>query len=264
MSEVIALPLWVQETDEIHFPEIVALQLEARGLAPRNSEPIYDWSVVVREEKRTLILVAVLPGSVSEELGSEVFPAFELCARYYQMPQDALVLWIEQGHLTMAISRKEGMVYFQAFSEAGLTPRGIQSIVCSLATLEMQAITQTVREVVLWAVFPPAETSALQSALGLPLVEGERPSPTFPVDAWNLTPARVNEVKRQRQTRRWQVRASLLGLALTLLVVVALGLRLFLVSRDVSQLEAWQDAHADSFQALQKNPQRLARFGSGC
>jgi hypothetical protein len=251
LSEVIALPLWVQETDERQFEEIVALQLEARGLAPRNSEPISDWSVVIREEKRTLLLVAVLPGSVSKELETEVFPAFELSARCYRMPPDALVLWMEQGHLAMAVTRKEGMVYFHAFSEAGLSTRGIQNIVCSLATLEMQAITETVREIVLWTVLSPAEITALRSALGLPLLEGERPSPTLPSEAWNLTPARVNEVKRQRQARRWQVRAALLVLTLILLVVAALGLRLFLIARDVRQLQAWQDAHAGALQSFQ-------------
>jgi hypothetical protein len=80
VAQVVALPLWLQETDAKQFRGMIELQVEARGLQPRGREAIFDWSVIAQEGARTLVLVAVLSASLPEELETDACPVFELRA----------------------------------------------------------------------------------------------------------------------------------------------------------------------------------------
>ena len=87
-SEVMALPLWLLETDPKRFRAMIVLQLEARGLQPRGAEAVFDWSIVVQEPTRTLVLVGILPASLPEGAGDgglsalrDVGPAARNCRR---------------------------------------------------------------------------------------------------------------------------------------------------------------------------------------
>jgi hypothetical protein len=251
VAQVVALPLWLQEIDAKQFRSIIALQLEAHGLQPRGREAIFDWSLIAQEEARTLVLVAVLAPSLPEEIETGAFPAFELSARCFALPPDALVLWTEQDRLVAAVTRGERLAYFHALSEPRLTSRAVQDLTCVVAALQMQEVIGALKEVVAWTELTPAEIPALQSALGMPVRQETRPAPALPRDPWNLTPARVDEAKRQRVTRRWQSRAAGLAIVLVLLAALALGLRLYLTSRDVDQLKQWQASHAPSLQVVQ-------------
>ncbi len=64
VSEVFCVPLWLNEADEKQFAGMIPLQLELRGFHPRgNSSLVFDWSVVAQEEKRTLVIVGILPAT---------------------------------------------------------------------------------------------------------------------------------------------------------------------------------------------------------
>jgi hypothetical protein len=250
VRQVIALPLWLRETDPKQFRSMIELQLEARGLQSRGHDPIFDWSIVVQEETRTLILAAVLAPGLPEELESDAFPVFELSAHCFALPPDALVLGTEHDRLVAAVTRGDRLAHFQALSESRLTSRTLQDITCIVAALQMQNIAGTLKQIVAWTELTPTESQALQAALGAPLRQAARPAPVFPREAWNLTPARVDGAKRRRKARRWRVRAAGLLLVLALGAIVAPGLRLFLASRDVDRLQQWQAAHAESLQTI--------------
>lgn len=252
VAQVVALPLWLQETDAKQFRSMIALQLEAHGLQPRGREAIFEWSLIAQEEARTLVLVAVLAASLPEEIEAGVFPVFELSARCFELPSDALVLWIEQDRLAIALTRGERLVYFQTLPESRLTSRVLQDLICVVAALQMQEVMGELKQAVAWMDISPAEGEALQSAIGVLVRQEARPVPILPHEAWNLTPARVNEAKRQRVARRWQARVAALLVLFALGVAAALGLRLFLTARDVSQLRQWQTAHANSLQVVQE------------
>jgi hypothetical protein len=250
VAQVVALPLWLQETDAKQFHDMIALQLEARGLQPRGREVIFDWSIIEQEQARTLVLVAVLSSSLPEELETDACPVFELSARCFPLPSDALVLWIEQDRLVAAVTRGNRLAYFHALSESRLTPRVLQDVICIVAALEMQGVMGALKQVVVWTDLTLAETNAIQSAVGAPVRLETRPAPFLPRETWNLTPARVDEAKRQRVARRWQSRAIALLVVLALGVFAALGLRLFLTWRDVTRLQQWQTAHAQSLRVI--------------
>jgi hypothetical protein len=251
VAQVVALPLWLQETDAKQFRGMIELQVEARGLQPRGRDAIFDWSVIAQEEARTLVLVAVLSASLPEELETDACPVFELSARCFALPPDALVLWTEQDRLVVALTRGERLAYFQALSEPRLTARLLQDLTCVVAALEMQEVVSSLKQAVSWTELTSAERGALQSAIGTPVRQEARPAPVLPRETWNLTPPRVDEVKRQRVARRWQSRAIVLLVVLALAAATALGVRLFLTWRDVVQLRQWQAGHAQSLQVIQ-------------
>jgi hypothetical protein len=251
VAQVVALPLWLQETDAKQFRGMIELQVEARGLQPRGRDAIFDWSVIAQEEARTLVLVAVLSASLPEELETDACPVFELSARCFALPPDALVLWTEQDRLVVALTRGERLAYFQALSEPRLTARLLQDLTCVVAALEMQEVVSSLKQAVSWTELTSAERGALQSAIGTPVRQEARPAPVLPRETWNLTPPRVDEVKRQRVARRWQSRAIVVLVVLALAAATALGVRLFLTWRDVVQLRQWQAGHAQSLQVIQ-------------
>ena len=45
IAQVYCLPLWLNETDPRQFAGMIPLQLELRGLQPRNATAVFDWSV---------------------------------------------------------------------------------------------------------------------------------------------------------------------------------------------------------------------------
>jgi len=251
VAQAVALPLWLQETDLRQFRGMIELQIEARGLQPRGRPAIFDWSIVAQEESRTLVLVAVLAALIPEELETEAYPSFELSARYFALPPDALVLWMEQDRLVVAITRGEQLAYFQALSEPHVTTRSLQDLTCVIAALQMQEVIGTLRVAVAWTDLTPAESAELQSVLAVSVRQGTHPAPSLPQQPWNLTPARVDEAKRQRSARRWQSRAAVLLVVLAVAAVAALGLHLFLTSRDVGQLKQWKASHATALQTVQ-------------
>src|SRR5271154_4855688 len=90
VSQVFCVPLWLNEVDSKLFAGIIPLQLELRGLQPRGSGPaIFDWSVVVKEGTRTLVLVAVLPTNLPPEIQTETYEDFDLSARCLPFPENA-------------------------------------------------------------------------------------------------------------------------------------------------------------------------------
>jgi len=249
-AQVVALPLWLLETDSRQFRGMITLQLEARGLQPRGGEPVFDWSTVAEEPGRTLVLVGILSASLPEDLETASFPAFEVSPRCLPLPADALVVWMEQDRLVAAVTRGERLAYFQALPDSLFSTRVLQDLTCMVASLQMQEVIGHLQRVVLWTEASAAEIARLQSQLGVPVRPEVRPAPSLPAEPWQLTPRRVFEVKRQRAARRWWTRLGVLAALLLVVALLALGLRLFLVQRDVAQLEKWQADHAQALQMV--------------
>lgn len=244
VSQVFCLPLWLNETDSKQFGGMIPLQLELRGLVPRNEPPIFDWMVVAQEGARTLVLVAVLPAALSPDIHAEAFDSFDLSARYYPFTENTLTLWQEQDHLAFAITRGSYLVYFQSISESEITPRVLQDLSCARTTLAMQDILPPLQHVELWKSFNDADLKAIADALGLPVVEKQRPDPIAPGVTWKLVPAAIGEARRKRQSSRWIRRGLLALLVLYVAATAWLVTRLALTQVQVTQLQKWQDDHA--------------------
>ena len=244
-TQVIAIPLWLQETKSAEFRAMIALQLEAQGLRPRGNELIFDWSITAQKENRTLVLVGVLASSLPEDLETASFASFDLSARCWPLPANALVFWMEQDRLIMAMTRGNRLAYFHPLTEGAFTTRVLQEITCILASLQMQDMTERPTEAVIWINQLPVGTKQLGSLLELEVQHESRPKPQLPAEPWHLIPMRVGAATRERRTRRWQIRAVTLLLLLGMALVMALAVRFYLTAREVAQLKQWQVAHAD-------------------
>ena len=244
VAQVFCLPLWLNETDTRQFAGMIPLQLESRGLQPRNEPAVFDWSVVAQEEARTLVVVGVLPAALPPELHAEAYESFDLSARYFRLAPNALTLWREHDRLVVAITRGANLVYYQALSEGEVTSRVIQDLSTIRSTLEMQDILTPLRLVVAWTPLKPDERIALKGAFNLQVVEEEGPPPEAPAQPWKLTPNAIGAARRSRESRRWIGRA-LAGLLVAYLCVMAwLAWQYVQTSLKVAELGKWQDAHA--------------------
>ena len=244
VAQVFCLPLWLNETDTRQLGGMIPLQLETRGLQPRNSAAVFDWSVITQEQGRTLVLVGVLPATLPADFHPEAYASFDLSARYFNLAQNSITLWREHDRLVVAITRGANLIYFQALSEGEVTSRVIQDLSSIRSTLDMQEILMPLRLVVAWTPLKPEERSALASAFNVQMVEEEGPPPETPAQPWKLTPSAIGEARRSRESRRWIGRA-LAGLLVAYLCVVAwLAWQYVQTTLKVTELRQWQDAHA--------------------
>jgi hypothetical protein len=251
VAQVYSLPLWLNETDARQFAGMIPLQLELRGLQPRNQTAVFDWSVVAQEESRTLVLVGILPASLPADLQTEGYESFDLSARYFPLQPNALTLWREHDRLALAISHGGNLVYYQALPEGEITQRVIQDITCARATLEMQDILQPLQRIVAWMPVKPEERTALKAAFNLPLIEEEGPPPETPERAWKLTPAAIGEARRARESQRWIRRLAVILFVLYLGLIVWFVTQYVLLSLKVTDLRKWQTQHADDISLVE-------------
>jgi hypothetical protein len=243
VARVHALSLWLNETDHRQIAGMIPLQIELRGLQPRNGPAVFDWSIVAREEKRTLVLVGVLPAVLPPELHAEAYDTFEVSARCFPLQPNALTLWREHDRLVAAFTRGQELAYFQALGEGTATSRLLQDLSCVKATLEMHDVLLPLERVVLWCDLPRDDRTALQTALNVPVMEEEGPPPENPKPGWKLTPSVVGEARRTREGQRWFQRGAILLLLFYLGLVGWFVTRYVMLSSQVAQLRQWQADH---------------------
>ena len=252
VSQVFCLPLWLNETDTKLFAGMIPLQIELRGLQPRGAAPVFDYSIVVQEEKRTLVVVGVLPATLSSDIQTEGYDAFDLSARYLPFPENTLTIWREHDRLAMAITRGPHLVYYQALAEGTITPRVVQDLSCAQATLAMQDILTPLHKMLLWTEVTPEELKTLKGALPLPIEQEEGPPPVAPRQLWKLVPNAVTEVRKNRASRAWVVRAVAIFLVLYLAALGWVVSQVVLRSQDVAALQQWQSENAPALAAVQQ------------
>jgi hypothetical protein len=238
VAQVFCLPLWLNETDPKQLAGMIPLQLELRGLQPRAQEPaIFDWTVVAREESRTLVVAGVLPSSLAAEVQAEGYRAFDLSIRHFPLPENALVVWREQDRLAVAMTRDGHLAYFQALAENQISEGMVQDLKCIRATLLMQGVLGSLRQVVVWDEENSAGFALLRDALQLPVHFAAKPAPQRADPSWGLVPSSVVRSRKNRETRRWQLRGALIALVGWMLA------QFVITSSRVNELQQWQTAH---------------------
>lgn len=244
---LLCLPLWLNETDSKLFPNLISLQLELRGLLGRNrNNPVFQWTLVTQEEKRSLLLVGLLPSSLPEDLQATDYETFDLSTRYWSFPENSLTLWLEQGRLCVAVTRDAHLVYFQGLTDAKITQRVLQDLVCLRSSLEFEHIITQLRGITLWAAASAEEIASLKKALNMPVRSGERPLPRRPATTWALIPPIVNMEKKKRETSKLQRRVLLGTLVVYLGIAGNLLTHFFMTQERIEELEQWHAAHAQT------------------
>jgi hypothetical protein len=241
VAQVFCVPLWLNEKETNPLAGMIPLQLELRGLQPRAQESaVFEWSVVMQENDRTLVIVGVLPPNLSREIQAEFYSTFDLSVRYLPLAEDALTLWLEHDHLVCAITRGHHLVYFQSLPDAEITTRLLQDLICVRSVLESQRVIKGFERVVVWIAAKEPELASLRQTFQVPIISEDRPSPQAPTSVWNLVPATVSRARETRKAQRWQRRGFLLALVLYLVFTAWMVTNLFLLNTKVNELNRWQ------------------------
>ena len=253
VAQVFCLPLWLNETEADRLPAMIELQLESRGLAGRGGNPIvYQWEIAAQVGARTLVLIGMLPTVLPANLKIDTYPEFDVSARYFPWPEDALTIWQEQGKLAAVFTRGKSLVYFQTLGEERCSDRTAQTLTCLRASLEIQQVLEGLSAVEVWAELRPEELETLERALALPVRQTECPTPVPPTRAWNLCPPEVSRSKKEYETRRWKSRAFLAALAVYLVIVALFLGRFFWTGVQLHGIQKWQADHAASLDTIHR------------
>jgi hypothetical protein len=208
---VIALPArhtvsfltWLSIDDRELIPNMLQLQLEQKGLLPRNGqERLMDYRIIESTpENHTLTLVSVLQPEFPKELTFDKATRFEPSAFTVPLPQDRVILWHEHGRIVVAATCDKQLTHFQILCDKKLSKEAIQELRCIIIELESHSETHRFLGVVLWGGFSEEEIESVKHELKLPLFQDEMPAPELPLAPSKLLPPQVAVLHAKRHRR---------------------------------------------------------------
>ena len=212
-------PAWLATGDRAVIPEILHLQLEKRGLLSKNSgASAVDYRVIETRENQSLAIATILQPDFPKELAFERIKRFEPSAYTFDLPQDRLVIWREQGRLTVAATRGREPVTVQVLGDSELSESAALELKCIALQLGAQGLCEKFLGVTLWGEFTLEESERLQRQLGLKVTRDAVPPPNLPQIRSKLLPPEVYDLHEKRR-RRQRIRSGIGWLA----AVYALG-----------------------------------------
>ena len=224
LGQIYLFPLWLQTVDAALVQDMVLAHLEKQGItSARTGETVFHAEVLLREETRTLVLVAALPSLLPDELTLPKAESYDLAVRFRDLPEDSLVLWRENGTITVAVTMGQRLVGGVALGGESVTPSTIGDLRCFLLAMEAQGVPMPINRVVLWGSFTPAEMGLLSQVLEVRCERADLPVPRLPPIRWNLVPHVVRDhaaVQLRTQQRRTLFGAAGAVYAAVLLLVV--------------------------------------------
>ena len=174
-------PAWLATSDRAVIPEILQLQLEKRGLLSKNSGPsAVDYRVIETRENQSLAIATILQPDFPKELAFERIKRFEPSAYTFDLPQDRLVIWREQGRLTVAATRGREPVTVQVLGDSELSESAALELKCIALQLGAQGLCEKFLGITLWGEFTLEESERLQRQLGLKVTRDAVPPPNLP------------------------------------------------------------------------------------
>jgi hypothetical protein len=206
-------PAWLATSDRAVIPEILHLQLEKRGLLSKNSgDSVVDYRVIETRDNQTLAIATILQPEFPQELAFERVKRFEPSAYTFALPQDRLVIWREQGRLTVAATRGRDPVTVQVLGDSELSDTAALELKCIAFQLEAQRLCERFLGITLWGEFTVEESARLEQFLGLKVTRDAVPPPNLPQIRSKLLPPEVSYLHERRRRRR-RIRSGIGGLA---------------------------------------------------
>jgi hypothetical protein len=216
-------PAWLATSDRAVIPEILHLQLEKRGLLSKNSaDSVVDYRVIETRDNQSLAIATILQAEFPKELAFERVKRFEPSAYAFALPQDRLIIWREQGRLTVAATRGRDAVAVQVLGDRELSETAALELKCIAFQLEAQHLCERFLGVTLWGEFTVEESERLQHHLGLKVTRDAVPPPNLPQIRSKLLPPEVSSLHERRRRRR-QIRSGI-GMLAAIYVLGVLGL----------------------------------------
>jgi hypothetical protein len=196
-------PSWLATSDRAVIPEILHLQLEKRGLLSKNSgNSAVDYRLIDTSENKTLAIATILQPDFPKKLAFERVKRFEPSAYTLALPQDRLVIWREQGRLTVAATRGRDAVTVQVLGDSELSETAALELKCIAFQLEALHLCERFLGITLWGEFTVEECERLERHLGLKVTRDAVPPPDLPQIRSKLLPPEVFHLHERRRRRR--------------------------------------------------------------
>lgn len=246
--EVITLPVWIADSGSA--AEMIALELELRGLGRPGKAPIFGSDEVLKENGRVLYAVHLLvaPNTVTPVPGAGKCDA---AARWISVEPDSLHFWKEQGSWVYGLTRGKILVYTESLRTAELSETVFAGIRRVIERFRSEGVLRD-SLVNAWF-FDPVESGDLESArnlLEVPARQSERRPPVVPSEILDLPSNEVVE-SRKKRGQFAQIRLGLLAAA-ALVLVLALVAAAALVRdyRELKKLESQIAGQTDEVSRL--------------
>jgi hypothetical protein len=250
-------PAWLATSDRAVIPEILHLQLEKRGLVGRNSaDSVVDYRVIDTRENQTLAIATILQPEFPKELTFERVKRFEPSAYAFALPENRLVIWREQGRLTVAATRGRNPVTVQVLGDHELSETAALELKCIAFQLGAQHLCERFLGVTLWGEFTAEEGERLQRHLGLKVTRDAVPPPDLPQIRSKLLPPEVSYLHERRRRRR-RIRSAI-GWLVAIYVLGVLGLigSIFWQRHVADDLRRQIQGQAPTVAAIQRTAER--------
>jgi hypothetical protein len=250
-------PAWLATNDRAVIPEILHLQLEKRGLLSKNSgNAVVDYRILETRDSQTLAVATVLQPEFPKELAFERVKRFEPSAYTFALPPDRLVIWREQGRLTVAATRGADAITVQVLGDSELSDTAALELKCIAFQLESQRLCERFLGITLWGEFSAEEGERLQRYLGLKVTREAVPPPDLPKIRSKLLPPEVTHLHERRRRRR-RIRSGIGWLA-AIYVFGVLGLigYIYWQRQAASKIRRHLEAQTPTVAAIQETAER--------
>lgn len=205
VKSVTAVPMRVASDDEALFPDLAAMHAERLGLRPDPmAGQLTDVFVIAREAENSALVSVMLRTPGEGELPLRGPKGFDITARSYPLPGDALALWKEFGRWVFTLTHQGNLVYCQATSIDSASPDEdlVREVKLSLIQLALQGLEIEPSRIFVWSGGQGANISALTRAFKAPVEIAPRPAPVVPAALSKLLPADVRAARREAQKRQ--------------------------------------------------------------
>ncbi len=211
VKSVTAVPMRVTSDDEALFPDLAALHAERLGLRPDPlAGQLTDVFVIAREAENSALVSILLRAPGEGEIPPRGPKGFDVSARAFALPGDALAVWKEFGKWVFSLYHQGKLVYCQATSGISGSPDEAlaREIRLALIQLSMQGLELEPTQIALWTGSEGVSTAALAAAFRAPVQISPRPAPVLPDPLSKLLPADVRAARKAAVKRRNVVMAA--------------------------------------------------------
>ena len=225
LQHVVVVSVWLATTDASLMEDMLALQLEKRGLISRSrpGEPV-DFRVIARKEERSLLAVTVLQADFPDELCVGRVSEYRLSADFFVLPRNHLILWKELGRTVLAFTREHELVYAQSMSPDILSGQLVQEVTCTALALEGDGTLPAIEGVMDWGRHAPDDVRELGRVLGCASAQAVRPNPHLAEMKRKLLPQPVKLEQQMMSSKKRNRRIMFgVGAAYVLILMLVLG-----------------------------------------
>jgi len=246
--DLISHPHWISSKDPEIISRVVTAESEKLGVKP-NSGPgkVTGWSPVEYNGSSILVQSFAIPWDLEGlAAGPTEFAAFVPRHSLYAPPEDALVLWREDGELVAGYARGRRWVHVQPLGR--ISDEAVEGeIQLTLMELTARGVVQRIQRIVVWGSPDDALSRSLSETTGLPVEFAPHPDPALPKESgWELVPHEISRRRLAASHRRRILLFALGAFFIMLVAAAAAASHLSLLEQGNERLRDRIAAHRDS------------------